>query len=160
VPGGAARCGARRRGRERQDVPRAAFRDVIVNGHLREATECAAATGLGRVAKSEVAELAAKFDDVAALDRMTRVAGMVEDVKGVMQENIELALKNTDRLEGIEESAEDLAQSASRFRQGARNVERMMWWRMIKMRILIAFIVLIIALYIIIPIVVTSSKKK
>jgi hypothetical protein len=35
----------------------------------------------------------------------------------------------------------------------------MMWWRMVKMRLLIAFIVIVIALYIIVPIVVDAQKK-
>ena len=73
--------------------------------------------------------------------------GKVDAVTGVMQKNIEQALKNTDRIEDIDEKATVLADSAKQFKNSAGAAKRMMkcrYWKMVMLFSLLAIIILII----------------
>ena len=59
----------------------------------------------------------------------------VDAVTGVMQKNIESALKNTDRIEDIDEKAVVLADSAKQFKNSAGAAKRLMrcrYWKMVR----------------------------
>jgi hypothetical protein len=81
----------------------------------------------------------------------------VEAVKLVMQENVEIALQNCVKLERIEQQAEELQQSAGIFSDGARRLKNKMWWKNIRMKLIIGLIILAI-LGIIIGVIVAESK--
>lgn len=100
-----------------------------------------------------------KYDNVAEVDKLAAVAKKVDSVKLVMQENVDMALKNCVKLESIEKAAEDLQQQAGVFKRNANELKKKMWWKNIKMKLIIAAIILII-LGIIIAIAVTMSKSK
>mmetsp|Transcript_23136 Transcript_23136/g.43483 ORF Transcript_23136/g.43483 Transcript_23136/m.43483 type:complete len:85 (-) Transcript_23136:83-337(-) len=61
-----------------------------------------------------------------------------------MQENVELALQNCVTLESIEEKAEQLQQQAGVFKKTAKDIRNKMWWKNLKMKLAIAFIILAI----------------
>ena len=60
----------------------------------------------------------------------------------IMQENIEIALQNCVSLEHIDKQAEDLQAQAGMFKTRAKVLRSKVWWKLCKMRLLIAFIVL------------------
>lgn len=69
----------------------------------------------------------------------------VDQVKGVMQDNIDMALRNTERIEEIDQKTETLEASSQQFHANSKRVK----CRFIKQRIkLIALIVAIIAIVI------------
>ena len=75
-----------------------------------------------------------EFNDVKSIDKIANVQAKVDAVTGVMQKNIELALKNTDRLEDIDEKAVVLSESAQKFKNAGTALKRKMqcrYWKMI-----------------------------
>ena len=68
----------------------------------------------------------------------------VDEVKLVMQENVEIALQNCVTLEHIEKQAEDLEQGAAVFTTRAKDLRSKMWWKKLKMQLLLASIIIII----------------
>ena len=68
----------------------------------------------------------------------------VDTVKLVMQENVDLALQNCVKLESIEKQAEELQQQAGVFKRSAHDLKKKMWWKDMKMKLIIGFIVIAI----------------
>eukprot|EP01038_Epipyxis_sp_PR26KG_P008946 gene8946-12063_t len=99
-----------------------------------------------------------KYDDVNGIDKLANVTNKVESVKLVMQENIQATLANLEKLENIEKKTEDLQAQASVFKNSATDLKNKMWWKNIKMKLIIAIVILAI-LGIIIGIIVGMSKK-
>ncbi len=77
----------------------------------------------------------------------------VREVQGIMQQNIELVMRNTDTLENIEDKTEILSESAKKFKDGGQALERKMRCRYYKVTLLIALVVLAVLAYILIPLI-------
>ncbi|THH04959.1 hypothetical protein EW145_g5140 [Phellinidium pouzarii] len=85
-----------------------------------------------------------------------KIARLQQEVTGaqeIMHDNIESVLKRGDTLSNLQDKTDDLAVSAQNFRRGANKVRKNMWWKDMKMRIIIAVAVVIILVIIIVPIV-------
>ncbi|KAH8048149.1 hypothetical protein JL721_12013 [Aureococcus anophagefferens] len=91
--------------------------------------------------KSLFKKLCAKYDDLASIDQLNKTMAKVEGVKMIMQENIEIALQNCVSLEHIDKQAEDLQAQAGMFKTRAKVLRSKVWWKLCKMRLLIAFII-------------------
>ena len=65
----------------------------------------------------------------------------VEGVKMIMQENIEIALQNCVSLEHIDKQAEDLQAQAGMFKTRAKTLRSKVWWKLCKLRLMIAGVV-------------------
>eukprot|EP00349_Pseudokeronopsis_sp_Brazil_P008184 CAMPEP_0202965822 /NCGR_PEP_ID=MMETSP1396-20130829/9919_1 /ASSEMBLY_ACC=CAM_ASM_000872 /TAXON_ID= /ORGANISM="Pseudokeronopsis sp., Strain Brazil" /LENGTH=212 /DNA_ID=CAMNT_0049688933 /DNA_START=100 /DNA_END=738 /DNA_ORIENTATION=- len=100
-----------------------------------------------------------KYDNLSEVDKLAAVSKKVDAVKLVMQENIDIALQNCVKLESIEKAAEELQQQAGVFKRNANELKKKMWWKNIKMKLIIGFIILAI-LGIIIGVAVAMSKSK
>ncbi|GMI24156.1 hypothetical protein TeGR_g15029, partial [Tetraparma gracilis] len=99
---------------------------------------------LDKACKSLFEKLCGKYDNLSEVDTLSGVTAKVESVKLVMQENVELALQNCVTLESIEEKAEQLQQQAGVFKKTAKDIKNKMWWKNLKMKLAIAFIILAI----------------
>ncbi|KAJ8610179.1 hypothetical protein CTAYLR_008742 [Chrysophaeum taylorii] len=104
-------------------------------------------------------KLLIKYDDVSQIDQLGRTLEKVEGVKMIMQENIEIALKNCVSLEAIDKQAEDLQAQAGVFKTRAKAVRNKMWWKLCKMRLMVAGVIIIILVVIIVPLVTMSQNK-
>lgn len=71
-----------------------------------------------------------------------------------MQENIKKASERGARLDTLQEQTDTLAVSAQGFRRGANRVRKAMWWKDMKMRLLIIAGIVILIIVIVVPIVV------
>jgi len=119
----------------------------------------AKAGALSNSCSSLMLKICQKYDNLAEVDKLAAVAKKVDSVKLVMQENVDLALQNCVKLENIEKAAEELQQQAGVFKRNANELKKKMWWKNMKMKLIIAAIILII-LGIIIAVAVTMSKAK
>jgi hypothetical protein len=104
-------------------------------------------------------KICSKYDNLAEVDKLSAVSQKVETVKLTMQENVDAALRNCVKLESIEQAAEELQQQAGVFKKNAHELKNKMWWKNIKMWLIIGLIVLVI-LGIIIGVAVAYSKSK
>ena len=77
----------------------------------------------------------------------------------MMQDNVNIALQNCVKLESIEAAAEELQQQAGVFKRSANELKNKMWWKNMKMKLIIGFIVVAI-LAIIIGVSVSYAQKK
>lgn len=117
---------------------------------------------LDKTCGSILLRICEKYDNLAEVDKLASVSRKVDTVKLVMQENVDLALKNCVKLESIERAADDLQQQAGVFKRSAHDLKKKMWWKNIKMYLIIGFIVLAIVGIIagVVAYMVEQNKKK
>ena len=78
------------------------------------------------------------------LDKLSRLQNQVEDVKGVMQNNISKVLERGENLEVLVDRTHELAQSAEQFHKRAKKVKWNMWCQNVKMWLMLFFVLAII----------------
>ncbi|XP_005092540.1 vesicle-associated membrane protein 7 [Aplysia californica] len=116
----------------------------------------------GRAMTSEAGELDSEFDHVlsqqmqkysqAGVGSNSAVAAVqkqVEEVKGVMSQNIERVLERGDRLEDLMDKTEELEAGAATFQRTSRKIQRRYFWKNKKMTIILACILLVVVLVIV-----------
>jgi len=114
---------------------------------------------LDKTCNALLLKLCQKYDNLAEVDKLAAVSKKVDTVKLVMQENVDLALQNCVKLEHIEKAAEELQQQAGVFKRNANELKKKMWWKNMKMKLIIGAIVLVI-LGIIIAVIAVMTQKK
>mmetsp|Transcript_22002 Transcript_22002/g.35017 ORF Transcript_22002/g.35017 Transcript_22002/m.35017 type:complete len:180 (+) Transcript_22002:1-540(+) len=63
------------------------------------------------------------------VDGLSAVKNQIEDVKGVMVENIEKVLERGEKIELLVDKTDRLNQQAFKFESSSRNLRRSMWWK-------------------------------
>jgi hypothetical protein len=116
------------------------------------------AGGLNSKASGILKGLTTEFNDIQNMDKLANVQAKVEGVKSVMASSINQALKNTEKLEDIDDKAVVLADSANKFKSSTGSLKRNMQWRYIRMIILMTLLVGAVLAIIIVPLVLTNKK--
>jgi hypothetical protein len=80
------------------------------------------------------------------VDQLSRVQSQVEEVKGVMQNNISKVLERGEKLEVLVDRTQNLAQSAQQFHKRSKKVACAMRWQSIKLSLMIGAIVVAVIL--------------
>lgn len=80
------------------------------------------------------------------------------EVTDIARDNIRMSIAQVDKLQDMEEKAQNLENSSQDFHRGAKRVRRMMCVRSWKMLALIVLAVIILLVIIIAPIAVSMSK--
>jgi UDP-glucose 6-dehydrogenase len=80
-------------------------------------------------------------------------------VKTVMQENIQQILLNQEQVDKINSSAEHLAEQSLAFKSTTKELRNKMFWKMVKMRLLIGAVIVCVLIVIIVPVVVMVKAK-
>merc|ERR1719310_557339 len=91
--------------------------------------------------------------------KVAEVQKQVDDVKAVMQENVEVMLANIDKTEVLESKSAALASQAKTFHKSSREVKRHYCKQNAKMNVLIAVCCLTFLAIIIIVIVVQTQNR-
>lgn len=84
-------------------------------------------------------------------EELSKVAGLqkkVDEVKGIMVDNIEQVLARGERIENLVDKTDNLAFQADRFHKTGVAIRRKMWWQHKKMILVVVLILLILALVI------------
>ncbi|KAJ3489732.1 hypothetical protein NLJ89_g11500 [Agrocybe chaxingu] len=87
------------------------------------------------------------------------IQAQIDDTVGIMRENITKVAERGERLEALQDKTDNLAVSAQGFRRGANRVRKNMWWKDMKMRIIIGAAIVIILVIIIVSIVKATQNK-
>ena len=82
-------------------------------------------------------------------DRINQVRGGLEDVKTIMVSNIEKVLERGERIELLVDRTDNLSAQAFQFKKKSTQLKRAMWWKNMKLTLIIALVVIIL-LYVII----------
>ncbi|KAF8600098.1 synaptobrevin [Ceratobasidium sp. AG-I] len=83
----------------------------------------------------------------------------IDDTVGIMRENITRVAERGERLDVLQDKTDNLAVNAQGFRRGANRVRKNMWWKDMKMRIIIGVGIAILLVIIIVPIVKAVQNK-
>ena len=94
-----------------------------------------------------------RYEDLAEVDKLTAVGAQVDEVKATMEGNINRMLDNAETVGAVEDKSEALRAGAQQFQRRSDNVRRMMWWRLVKLKIIFGTLVICILGYIIVPII-------
>lgn len=81
-------------------------------------------------------------------DRINRVRNEVDEVKSVMVQNIEKVLERGERIELLVDKTENLNQNAFKFKKASTQLKRSMWWKNVKIMIILAIVILVVVYFI------------
>jgi len=82
-------------------------------------------------------------------DKINRVRGEIDEVKSVMVTNIEKVLERGERIELLVDRTENLNQAAFKFKKQSTQLKRAMWWKNVKIMIILIFVVLVIIYFVV-----------
>jgi len=82
-------------------------------------------------------------------DKINRVKGEIDEVKTVMVQNIERVLERGERIELLVDRTENLNQAAFKFKKQSTQLKRAMWWKNVKIMVILAFVILVIIYFIV-----------
>jgi len=127
-------------------------------GEFGSMVKGAKANSISKDAKHMFKQLVDKWADPAQTgDALTKVQAKLDQATDTMKENIQIAIKNTEMLENIEEQSEALEQKSKEFSKNANALRQKMWWKKMKAYAMIAGIISVILIIIIVPVVVSSQ---
>ncbi|KAL1744930.1 synaptobrevin-domain-containing protein [Schizophyllum fasciatum] len=81
------------------------------------------------------------------------IQAQIDDTVGIMRENITKVAERGERLDSLQDKTDNLAVSAQGFRRGANRVRKNMWWKDMKMRIIIGVAIAVIIIIIVVSVV-------
>jgi len=102
-------------------------------------------------AKEIIKQLIKKWNDPSS-DLLTETQNKVEEVKGIMLENIDKVLERGEKLETIEEESEQVAKLGEKFKKGAKTFRNQMCARLCFYILLLVFVILAIIVAIVLVI--------
>uniref|UniRef100_A0AC35U7A3 V-SNARE coiled-coil homology domain-containing protein n=1 Tax=Rhabditophanes sp. KR3021 TaxID=114890 RepID=A0AC35U7A3_9BILA len=79
-------------------------------------------------------------------NRVNQLKSQVEEVKNVMNDNIRQIIERGERLEDVENRANNLSASSQTFQMSARSVQRKMWWKNIKWTFIMIVVITLVAI--------------
>jgi len=77
-------------------------------------------------------------------NKTQEIMDQVEEVKGIMHNNIDTLVKNVDNLEVLQDKSETMRDTSQQFKRNATTLKRTMWWKNLKLQLIIGFIVIAI----------------
>lgn len=75
-------------------------------------------------------------------DAISNVRGEIDNVRGIMSQNIESLLERGERIDLLVDKTDRLGGSANEFRIRSRGLRRKMWWKNVKLMVLLAVVVI------------------
>jgi len=105
-------------------------------------------------------DLVDKFDDPSQADALTSVNRKIDVTTSVMQDNITQILENDSKLEEIEGKADNMTDAAQKFKSSSKDLKDKMWWRMCKLRICYALVVLALLGVVVVPLAIYGAEAE
>ncbi|RSH84668.1 SNAP receptor, synaptobrevin [Apiotrichum porosum] len=85
--------------------------------------------------------------------KIADIQAQIDSTVDIMHQNITKVAERGERLDALQDKTDNLAVSAQGFRRGASRVRKQMWWKDMKMRVVIVVGVCILIVIIVVPIV-------
>lgn len=82
-------------------------------------------------------------------DAISNTQAEIENVRGIMTENIERVLERGERIDLLVDKTDRLGAGAQDFRVRSRGLKRSMWWKNVKLMALIGVVVVFIVVFIV-----------
>lgn len=111
-----------------------------------------------KVMAGEMKNLATKYEDLRSIDKLHSVNQHVLEVQGIAQSGIQQVLRNTEAAEVVAAKAQSMEGNARIFQNDSKRLERIMYWRKVKINCILILVVLGVILYILVPILISASN--
>ncbi|WVQ85160.1 hypothetical protein IAT38_007325 [Cryptococcus sp. DSM 104549] len=85
--------------------------------------------------------------------KIAAIQTQIDETIDTMHDNITKVAERGERLDALQDKTDTLAVSAQGFRRGANRVRKQMWWKDMKMRIIIGVGIAVLIIIIVVPIV-------
>ncbi|ORY30827.1 synaptobrevin-domain-containing protein [Naematelia encephala] len=85
--------------------------------------------------------------------KISAIQAQIDETVNVMHDNITKVAERGERLDALQDKTDTLAVSAQGFRRGANRVRKQMWWKDMRMRLIIIFGICVLIVIIVVPIV-------
>ena len=130
------------------------FMKEMVTLHGEATLLSAPAESLSRASKKAMKDLMGRYDapSGAGGDRTTEVRQKVEQVQGIMQDNVKKMLDNQTTVESLEEKTDGMSKQANQFLKQSVDLRRQMQLRNLKLKIILGIIITAILVYVIVAV--------
>jgi len=118
----------------------------------------ATANSLTKKSKPLLVEVCKKYDDLTKVDKGANLLAKVDEVKTSMQGNIAAMLVNSEQAEGLAAQSEQLNEQANVFKKKSTQLKKNMWWKNLKLTILLVLLVVGILAVILVPLILRARK--
>lgn len=98
-----------------------------------------------------------EYSNIQGGDKVAAIQSEIAAVKEVMMENIAAVLRRGEKLEDMVERSENIAIEANHFKRNAVQLKRTMWWKNMKLWLIVIAVIIIII--VIIVIIICSNFK-
>ncbi|KAH6563090.1 hypothetical protein BASA50_004619 [Batrachochytrium salamandrivorans] len=92
------------------------------------------------------------------MSKPAQVQQQVDEVVGIMQDNIHKVMQRGEQLDTLQNKTEDLQNSSLQFKRGANRVRKEMWWKDMKLKLIIGGVVAVVLVIIIVAVVKGTGK--
>lgn len=82
------------------------------------------------------------------MNKVAQVQAKVNEVKGIMVENIEKVIERGEKIELLVDKTDDLRSQAQEFQKRGRQLRNKMWWANCKMKLIVALVLVLLAVVI------------
>lgn len=79
-----------------------------------------------------------------SVDNIGHVKSQIEEVKGVMVQNIEKVLERGEKIELLVDKTDRLNQQAFKFEASSRNLRRSMWWKKMRCKMFVGVLAVVV----------------
>jgi len=100
--------------------------------------------------KKEIETLLIAYKNPEEADKIKRIEADLEEVKGIMRQNLDAMIKRGEQLDQLDATAVELETNAGDFRKKAKEVKEVVWWRDLRCKIITGIVLIIVILIIII----------
>lgn len=101
-------------------------------------------SSLTRSSRELFRTLCDKYNSVENVDKVASVSMQVEEVKDVMQNNIQSVLRNQENIETLLDQTDTMKNEATGFHRSANRAKDKMWWKNVKLQIVIVILILLL----------------
>lgn len=101
-------------------------------------------SSLSRSSRELFRSLIERYNSVQNVDKVAAVSMQVEEVKGVMQDNIQSVLRNQENIETLLDQTDTLKNEATGFQRSANRAKDKMWWKNVKLQMIIVVLLVVL----------------
>jgi len=112
---------------------------------------------INKDAKKFVAAVLRRYDNLQELDKLYEAQHNVDQIQVVMNQNLQQVMKNVQDVEEIRGKSENMKVLANQFQKDSTSLAKQMYWRNMRLKIIIGLIILAVILYIVVPIAIKYS---
>jgi hypothetical protein len=134
------------------------FMQAIMSQHA-ETLMSVTPESLTRGSRKMMKDLMLKYDSPSGMvpDKTSEVRQKVEEVQGIMQDNVKKMLDQQTNVESLEEKSDGMSKQANQFLKQSVDLRRHMQWKALKMKILLGIVIAAVLAYVI-YLIVEASK--